>query len=444
MCTGKSVHGINGPSPLEEIDDYDYVTAQVPDYLHSVCQGVAKFLIGLWTETKHCKQPWYLNAEKKAILTDRLLKVRPPYEVTRTPDSILDTSFWSATDFKSFVLYYFPTLDGLLPKEHYEHFLYFSYGLHVLLQEEVHLDRVKETKILFKHFVQQAEILYGRENMRFNMHLLTHLADSVIDWGCLWASSTFIPEWFNGQLQSMTNGTQFVAEQMVRSFLLRNVVRSEAIEIISKYLLPENVSSLLCELLHIPTHLCDLISSRDNFYITPNQIKLFGRPIKRKTSLSIEIAVRNYLKNVSFESDTIAIHDSYHRFLLPRINSIFTTTSYTRSPKRINDCAFMKDGSFFIIQAIILFDCLPLNNQPFVVGRTMGTISSVKCNPPPIDDIDFSNLPGQSTKLLGLSKSLIAYSADSIFKKCVLLPQSDSFNAHSYIVTAIPNSVETD
>jgi len=132
--------------------------------------------------------------------------------VTITSRYLEELAHYKASEFRSFVLFYFLTLEGLLPTEYFEHFLFLSYGLQVLLQEKVHLDLVQEVQILFVDFVRRFAVLYGKENMRFNMHLLTHLSQSVIDWGCLWASLTFIPEWFNGQLVAMTNGTQFLAD----------------------------------------------------------------------------------------------------------------------------------------------------------------------------------------------------------------------------------------
>ena len=86
---------------------------------------------------------------------------------------------------RAFALYYFPALEGLLPQDFYHHFLYLVYGLQVLLQENVSLNLVEEIDLVFRHFVKQADVLYGEKHMRFNMHLLTHLSQSVINWGCL-------------------------------------------------------------------------------------------------------------------------------------------------------------------------------------------------------------------------------------------------------------------
>lgn len=253
------------------ISNFDYIKAQIPDYLHCVCQGVIKMLIGLWTNTSHSNEPWYLDSPKRVLLNERILEVKPQYEVTRISRSIEEIALWKAAELRAFSLYYFSALEGLLPKEFYRHFFNLVYGLQVLLQENVSLERVKETEIVFRHFVLQAAVLYGEKHIRFNMHLLTHLSQSVIDWGCLWTTSTFIPEWFNGQLVALINGTQSVAEQMVHSFRLRNVIRAEAIEILSRNHLPYNVATLIRDMLHIPVQIDE--EEEGYFHVTSCGIK---------------------------------------------------------------------------------------------------------------------------------------------------------------------------
>ena len=444
LRTGKFVHGIKGPSPLRALTDFDYVKAQVPDYLHSACQGDIKFFLGLWTESKYHEKPWHLNAEKRRILNERLVGMRPPYEVIRTSRSIDDICHWKAAEFRAFALYYFPILQGLLPQEYYDHFLNFVYGLQVCLQEEVVFERIQEIGPLFRHFVLEAANLYGREHIRFNLHLATHFFEACDNWGCLWATSNFIPEWFNGQLASSVNGTQALVEQMAHTFLLRKVVRAEAISLLSKYILPQNVASLFKDWLQIPPTLFDT-EEAGCFLAMPNGVKLLGRGTRQKTSVSFEVAICNYLKNSDFDFKMTATHLIYQRIMVPKIYATFATTSYTRSPKRINDCALMKDGIFFIIESIIYFDSMPLNNQPFIIGRSMGSILSTKCSPRPLNGICFNQLPGQSTMVVGLSKSLIAYSTSDILKKCVIVQSTNPHaHIHSYVVTALPNSVESD
>ena len=58
---------------------------------------------------------------------------------------------------------------------------------------------------LILRIIRKTEVLYGRQHMTFNIHLLSQFIQSV---GCIWAQSTFIPEWFNGDSITSANGTQ--------------------------------------------------------------------------------------------------------------------------------------------------------------------------------------------------------------------------------------------
>jgi hypothetical protein len=106
----------------------------------------------------------------------------------------------------------------------------------VLLQEKVSVSDVEKIKVLFRHFVIDFEKLYGATHVGINVHFLIHLLQSVLDWGCLWTTSTFIPEWFNGVLMSLSNGTQAIADQMATNYLFNLTVEQKK----------------LCELLLLP------------------------------------------------------------------------------------------------------------------------------------------------------------------------------------------------
>jgi len=360
--SGKRVNGVIGPSPLMVLTDFDYVRAQVPDYLHSVCHGTIKTMMHLWTHSSFSKEPWHLDKENRAILNERLLKMKPPYEVTRTSRSLFDFAHWKATEFRSFALYYFSCLEDLLPTEYFQHFLCFVYGIQVLNQEEVKVERVHETKPLFHKFLQDAARLYGEEYVSFNFHLGSHLTDKCLDWGCLWATSTFIPEGVNGDLVRMFNGTQNVVEQMAKNFLLKKELRNDALSILSNNLIPHTASTMLRDLLNIPTPAG--FNSGDLFTDIGNGIKFLGRPKTITTSDECQRAIQKYARaqHAVDSIDSFNEHNSYQRLQLSK-QEIFTTSSYTRSPKRINYCAFMKDGSFFLIEKIILFRSLPTEKK---------------------------------------------------------------------------------
>ena len=75
--------------------------------------------------------------------------------------------------------------------------------------------------------------------------------------------------------------------------------------------------------------------------------------------------------------------------------------------------------------------------------KSWGPSLKKKYSPAPkcLESLHFLNLPGQSTKCVGLS-SLVAFSASDVMKKAII-----GFNnclTETYVVTALPNSVETD
>jgi len=43
-------------------------------------------------------------------------------------------------------------------------------------------------------FVAGIETLYGEQFVSYNVHILTHLPDAVVNWGPLWANSAFVFE----------------------------------------------------------------------------------------------------------------------------------------------------------------------------------------------------------------------------------------------------------
>jgi hypothetical protein len=190
---------------------------------------------------------------------------------------------WKASEYRAFALFFFSALEDLLPKQFYDHFLCLFYGLQVLLQE-VSIERVKEVEFIFQYFVREAELLYGRKRIRYNFHLLTHLVQSALNWDLPWSSSTFIPEWFNGELISLKNGTQCVAKQMVRSFLLKKGVLSDAISLITNFNLPVTESALLRKLLNISKKEAFYSHINEDCGINNDTVQLLGSAKKNKNN----------------------------------------------------------------------------------------------------------------------------------------------------------------
>ncbi len=158
-----------------------------------------------------------------------------------------------------------------------------------------------------------------------------------MNWGCLWAHSTFIPEWFNGELLSLFNGTQHVAKQIAENHMVKVAVREEAVDLISTKYFPPKVISLFQELLRLP--ISDM-PYFDGLLVNDSKVKLLNKGKTRLVTLEEEIALRTLFSSkidyLEFESVKLDSARFFDRFIKTRTRSTFTTSSYTRSPKRIN------------------------------------------------------------------------------------------------------------
>lgn len=134
------------------------------------------------------------------------------------------------------------------------------------------------------------EKLYGKDHIGINVHFLTHLSQSVLDWGCLLSTSTFIPEWFNGELNTLCNGTQHVVRQMAGNYLKKILIKSQTLELIKKENLPPNVTSLLIEMLHLPSYAREIGKGYD---VNGGKIRLLGKAIILDIPLELEVALKN-------------------------------------------------------------------------------------------------------------------------------------------------------
>lgn len=299
-------------------------------------------------------------------------------------------------------------------------------------------------EVLFKKFVLDVERLYGIEHVRINIHFLTHLPRCVLDWGCLWATSTFIPEWFNGELISLFNGTQFVPDQMAKNHLTKLAVRNEVASLLDRNRLPKDVASLFRELLRLP----DNVKHRSGMKTNDGTVYVLGKPVSRKAKVDEEVALLNLFSSKAElipyqETDFESSVWFYDRLKLMKTSLIFTTNCYKKSPKRINYCVLLRDGSFAEIVSIPVLT-LPDRDDfhAFIICQILGSHSKSTYIPRAIDDVTFRPLMGQTTKLIGRQKQLIAVTPCEILTKCVVSVNNSLTD--TIVATALPNPFETD
>lgn len=84
-------YGVKGLSALHILPLFDTVDGVVIDYMHCLLEGVGKKLATLWLTPS--ANAYYLGRHVQ-LLNQRLLSIKPPDIVTRTPGAFTNRSNW--------------------------------------------------------------------------------------------------------------------------------------------------------------------------------------------------------------------------------------------------------------------------------------------------------------------------------------------------------------
>ena len=199
--------------------------------MYLVCQGVICQVCNLWLDSGNHEDEFYLGREVEQ-LDEQLVAISSPSEITRAPQSIKERKFWKASEWKAFMVHSLVVVHGILPCAYLKHFFLLVHGVYTLLGDKITSDMLLHAHACLVKFVTDTEGLYRLSSCKFNVHLMTHLADGVKSCGPLWAASAYTYEANNHMLLKMFSGTQYVPQQICNTFILSHKLPTIARECI--------------------------------------------------------------------------------------------------------------------------------------------------------------------------------------------------------------------
>lgn len=211
----QNLHGVKGPSWLLLFPDFSVVDDIAVDYMHGVLLGVQKLLLRLWFDKSFVGKPFnFLNSSSKL---DELLEcIHPTSDVSRLPRLIKDLQYWKASEYRSFLLYYWaPTLQSIIGSDYFQHYLKLVQALFLLLKYASTTNEIDHEEMLLYSFCRQFANFYDECYMTLNIHQLDHLSDSARTLGPLSTHSCFPIEDKNGFLLKTIRGTQNIDSQII-------------------------------------------------------------------------------------------------------------------------------------------------------------------------------------------------------------------------------------
>ena len=220
--SGEPVLGIKGPSWLSMVPDYNVLSGNTIDYMHCVLLGVTSMIVKLWFDSEHSQELWYCG-NHVTLADSKLLQIKPPLTITRTPRSIEQhRSYWKASEYRNWLLFYsLPVMFSILPMEYLAHHMLLVEAIHTLLKSSIISSQLNKTEKLLQHYCFKFQHYYSERYMTANVHQLLHLPEIVKKFGPLYVYSCFPFEGTNRSLLSYIRGTQHIDMQILEAVCIR-------------------------------------------------------------------------------------------------------------------------------------------------------------------------------------------------------------------------------
>ncbi|KAK3907165.1 Deoxyribose-phosphate aldolase [Frankliniella fusca] len=321
---GKPVKGIKGISVLSKLKDFNMVRGHA---LVNVCMRFAN----LWFLEKYNSKPFGLSS-RFAEVNARLLQITPTSDVSRNPRSLKDRSDFRGHEWFHWVIEYsIPVLKGILPAKFLNHWSLLVHGVALIMQNSV----------------AKSELAYAGRYFSLS-HLLTHLEDSVSEYGQPWAHSAFIFESYLSEVKQAvksSNGASLqICKAMQRKIALRKLdedVVNSMTDSQEQYFQAMSTGRKLA-----PAHL------------TIGAASLLGKP--RSGSLSLESMAALRRAGVQCgENSSLLLYDRCQLH-----NEVYHSVNYTKATKQNNSVVLLASQEVFIIQSFVV-----LNNECYVLGN---------------------------------------------------------------------------
>ena len=139
---------------------------------------------------------------------------------------------FTGSEFKSWLLFYsMPVLRGILPPVYLAHYSLLVASIHMLSSHCVSASDMDASEVYLNTFYRCSVMLYGKlvlfliigcslllfagnKFATMNVHMLSHLVESVRCWGPLWSYSCFSFEGMNGYIKTFFHGTREMNTQV--------------------------------------------------------------------------------------------------------------------------------------------------------------------------------------------------------------------------------------
>ena len=128
---------------------------------------------------------------------------------------------WKASEWRNWILFYaVPCLEGIIRSCDLNHLTLLSRATFILNKDSINSRELNEAELLLQQYVENFQETFGIINMKFNIHLLNHLVDTVRNWGPFWAHSAFPFEAWNRKIVEKVTSANSRPLQIATRYLM--------------------------------------------------------------------------------------------------------------------------------------------------------------------------------------------------------------------------------
>ena len=221
--------GVLGPSPLLNLENFDFVVDSPAEYLHSCCLGVSKRLVELTFNVGSSRPRKTKRKLCSAAEFNKLMQfVKVVREFSRRIRD-LDFSVYKRQKFRNLSIFFFPIIIKCIQPGEKERKLWLLYAYMirscVVPQKEFKNISIETVVHACEQFYRLYEKLFGEQNCTYNTHVVgAHLVE-IRHKGPLTSTSAFCFEAFYGEIRnSFVPGTQSTLKQIFKKVLLKRAL----------------------------------------------------------------------------------------------------------------------------------------------------------------------------------------------------------------------------
>jgi cation transport regulator ChaB len=337
---GVAINGVKGRTPLLQLQDFDPMQQVPVDFMHCALLGVQRLLLNLWFSPEFKNFDFNVNVRRRRIADARFKHMKTYSECTRKSNTLTDKSHkFKANELFNFLFYYsqFCLCAPVLEPEYFQHFMLFVDAMETLHSKNFKTSDVDACERKLNQFVDRFATLYGPQFMVYNVHLLTHIAETARLFGPLSTTSLFVFENTNGVLNKFLSGPKGPTVQIcIRHYLYFT----------NHYFRDQRIT-------HHASRFCKQILNKGH-----NKYKYTNDHRKSTDYLLPADVLNHYNEDRHFKS-----FKQYYIY-----NNLITTSEVSSKSRRYNDSYIFLNNQFFKI--IEILTDLELNpNYFYIIGK---------------------------------------------------------------------------